>query len=259
MTTRRAWPRLALLGLLITGAVLAAVYREHVGSTMFAAWLGSLGPWAPAGYVALCAIATISFVPGATVIDVRGADAFAGPLGHVAGALNLPLSELQCRLTEINALRDNPIVLVCRTDKRSAAAARMLQAAGFSQAGSRIGLAGMKALLIINDPPYGTERLFNALRIAHALLKKDPDTKVTVFLMADSVIAAKSGQKTPDGYYNVERMLRRLLASKGDVLLCGTCMDARGLEDAALLAGARRSTIDELATATVEADKVMVF
>ena len=77
--------------------------------------------------------------------------------------------------------------------------------------------------------------------------------------MADAVAAAKAGQKTPDGYYNVERMLKRVLAGKGEVLLCGTCMDARGLEDAALMAGARRSTMDELAVATTEADKVMVF
>jgi uncharacterized protein involved in oxidation of intracellular sulfur len=73
----------------------------------------------------------------------------------------------------------------------------------------------MKALFIVNDPPYGTERVYNALRLAHALLKKEPQTAVTIFLMADSVVAAKAGQKTPDGYYNVERMLKRVLASKG--------------------------------------------
>jgi len=117
----------------------------------------------------------------------------------------------------------------------------------------------MKALFIINDPPYGTERVYNALRLAQTLLKKEPQTEVTVFLMADSVIAAKAGQKTPDGYYNVERMLKRVVAGNGKVLLCGTCMDARGLDDAALMAGARRSTMDELATVTVEADKVLVF
>lgn len=77
--------------------------------------------------------------------------------------------------------------------------------------------------------------------------------------MADSVVGAKAGQKTPDGYYNVERMLERVLAGKGDVLLCGTCMDARGLDDASILSGARRSTMDELAAATVAADKVIVF
>jgi uncharacterized protein involved in oxidation of intracellular sulfur len=117
----------------------------------------------------------------------------------------------------------------------------------------------MKVLFIINDPPYGTERVYNALRLAHALLKKEPQTEVTVFLMADSVVSAKAGQKTPDGYYSVERMLKRVLAGKGKVLLCGTCMDARGLTDAELMADARRSTMDELAAATVEADKVLVF
>ena len=117
----------------------------------------------------------------------------------------------------------------------------------------------MKTLLILNDPPYGTERCYNALRLALALLKKEPDTQVTVFLMADAVIAAKANQKTPDGYYNVERMLKGVLARKGQVLLCATCMDARGLSDAEVMAGARRSTMDELATATVEVDKVLVF
>jgi uncharacterized protein involved in oxidation of intracellular sulfur len=116
----------------------------------------------------------------------------------------------------------------------------------------------MKVLVIINDPPYGTERVYNALRLAHALLKKEPETEVTLFLMADAVLAAKAGQKTPDGYYNVERMLKRL-AGKGRVLLCGTCMDARGLSDAEMMDGARRSTMDELAAATLEADKVLVF
>lgn len=117
----------------------------------------------------------------------------------------------------------------------------------------------MKYLLIVNDPPYGTERVYNGLRLAHALQKKEPQSTVTVFLIADSVVGAKAGQKTPDGYYNVERMLKRVLAGKGDVLLCGTCMDARGLDDASILSGARRSTMDELAAATVEADKVLVF
>jgi uncharacterized protein involved in oxidation of intracellular sulfur len=117
----------------------------------------------------------------------------------------------------------------------------------------------MKTLFILNDPPYGTERVYNALRLAHALLKKDSQTEVTVFLMADAVVAAKAGQKTPDGYYNVERMAKRVLSGNGKLLLCSACMDARGLDDAALMTGARRSTMDELAQATLEADKVIVF
>jgi uncharacterized protein involved in oxidation of intracellular sulfur len=117
----------------------------------------------------------------------------------------------------------------------------------------------MKALFILNDPPYGTERCYNALRLAGALLKKNPALETTIFLMADAVVAAKTSQKTPDGYYNVERMLKRVLGAKGQVLLCGTCMDARGLTDAELMAGARRSTMDELAAATLAADKLLVF
>ena len=117
----------------------------------------------------------------------------------------------------------------------------------------------MKSLFIVNDPPYGTERVYNALRLAQALLKRDPATQVTVFLMADAVLAAKAQQKTPDGYYNIERMLKRVVAGKGMVLLCGTCMDARGISEGELIEGIRRSTMDELANATAEADKVLVF
>lgn len=117
----------------------------------------------------------------------------------------------------------------------------------------------MKTLFILNDPPYGTERCYNALRLAHALLKNAPDAGVTVFLMADAVVAARKGQKTPEGYYNMERMLKRVVVGKGAVLLCGTCMDARGLTDDDIMEGARRSTMDELAAATMAADKVLVF
>lgn len=117
----------------------------------------------------------------------------------------------------------------------------------------------MKHLIILNDPPYGTERSFNGLRMAHALSKHDPEGEVIVFLMADAVACAKSGQKTPDGFYNIERMLRRVLSAKGRVLMCGTCMDARGLAAEDTLEGAARSTMDELAAATLAADKVLVF
>ncbi|MDP2740368.1 MAG: DsrE family protein, partial [Pseudorhodobacter sp.] len=66
-------------------------------------------------------------------------------------------------------------------------------------------------------------------------------------------------QKTPDGYYNMERMLKRVVTGKGAVLLCGTCMDARGMTDEDVIEGAGRSTMDELGEATIAADKVLVF
>ncbi len=117
----------------------------------------------------------------------------------------------------------------------------------------------MKALFVLNGPPYGTERCYNALRLAHALLKNDPATEITVFLMADAVVAARKGQKTPDGYYNMEKMLNRVIIGSGKVLLCGTCMDARGMVEADMMDGALRSTMDELAASTIAANKVMIF
>lgn len=117
----------------------------------------------------------------------------------------------------------------------------------------------MQHLLILNGPPYGTERSYNGLRLAIALPKHDPQAQVTVFLMADAVACAKAGQTTPEGFYNLERMLGRVLSAGGRVLLCGTCMDARGLTAEEIIPGAVRSTMDELAQATITADKVLVF
>lgn len=118
----------------------------------------------------------------------------------------------------------------------------------------------MYVLLIVNDPPYGSERPYNALRLANALSGREDVRGVTVFLMADAVAAARRDQKTPEGYYNMERMLKRLLVRQGgEVLLCGTCMDARGIAEADVVEGARRSTMDELAAKTAAADRVLTF
>ena len=116
----------------------------------------------------------------------------------------------------------------------------------------------MKLLFILNDPPYGTERCFNALRLAQALLKVEPKPEVTVFLMADAVVCAKDGQTTPNGYYNLERMIEGVVR-QAQVVLCGTCMDARGLGDGELVEGAERGTMPQLAELTAAADKVLVF
>ena len=116
----------------------------------------------------------------------------------------------------------------------------------------------MKILFILNDPSYGSERCYNALRLANSLLGAGDAPDLVVFLMGDAVICAKKGQKTPDGYYNVERMLKPLVR-KGEVLLCGSCMDARGVRDEEILEGCRRSTMDELGSLTLRATKVLVF
>jgi uncharacterized protein involved in oxidation of intracellular sulfur len=70
-------------------------------------------------------------------------------------------------------------------------------------------------LFIINDGPYGNERAYNALRLALNLVKR-PEATVRVFLTGDGVACAKQGQKTPDGFYNVERMIKSL-ARRGEV------------------------------------------
>jgi len=119
------------------------------------------------------------------------------------------------------------------------------------------GITMASTLFILNDAPYGNERAYNALRLAAAVAGKD-DQQVRLFLMADAVACAKSGQKLPEGYYNVQLMLGKVLR-KGDVGLCGTCMDARGLREDEVMEGARRSTLAQLADWTIEADKVLVF
>ena len=112
-------------------------------------------------------------------------------------------------------------------------------------------------LFIVNDAPYGNERAYNALRLAGALAGRD-GVQVRMFLMADAVGCAKAGQKVPEGYYSVQLMLGKVLR-KGEVALCGTCMDARGITEAEVVEGARRSTLAQLADWTAEADKVLVF
>jgi uncharacterized membrane protein YdjX (TVP38/TMEM64 family)/rhodanese-related sulfurtransferase len=77
----------------------------------------------------------LKVAPGIAVIDVRGPDEFTGPLGHIADASNMPVGELPKRLVEIDALKDRSVVLVCRTDKRSATAAMLLRDAGFRDVG----------------------------------------------------------------------------------------------------------------------------
>ena len=114
----------------------------------------------------------------------------------------------------------------------------------------------MTTLLILNDPPYGTERSYNGLRLAKALAGKG--ASVQVFLMADAVGCARSGQKVPPGYYKLKLMVKAV-ARKGEVLLCGSCMDARGLGDDEIVDGARRSTMNELAERTLAAEHVLVF
>ena len=116
----------------------------------------------------------------------------------------------------------------------------------------------MRYLIILNDPPYGSERSYNGLRLATSLAKSE-GTGVSVFLIGDAASCAVTGQTTPNGYYNIERMLKLLAAKGAQVGVCGSCMDARGIKPEMLAEGAHRSSMDKLTGWTVAADKVLVF
>jgi uncharacterized protein involved in oxidation of intracellular sulfur len=70
-------------------------------------------------------------------------------------------------------------------------------------------------LFIINNGPYGDERPYNALRLAMNLVKR-PEANVRVFMTGDGVQCAVKDQKTPNGYYNIERMMASL-TRRGEV------------------------------------------
>ncbi len=117
----------------------------------------------------------------------------------------------------------------------------------------------MNILILINDAPYGTEKAYNALRLAMALQKDHPTVQVNVFLMADAVGCSIANQTTPQGYYNIERMVKSVLGKGGKVKVCGTCADARGIRNLPLVEGVEMSNMSELAQWTVDADKVFTF
>ena len=117
----------------------------------------------------------------------------------------------------------------------------------------------MKLTIIINDAPYGIEKPWNALRLASTSATEEIGIKVRVFLMGDSVVSAKKGQKTPDGYYNMENMLQSLVSRGVEVKTCGACIDARGISVAELVEGVQRGSMKILATWVKDSDRVISF
>ncbi|HZW61118.1 MAG TPA: DsrE family protein [Candidatus Babeliales bacterium] len=115
----------------------------------------------------------------------------------------------------------------------------------------------MKVLFILNDAPYGLERNYNALRLASSLAKKNVELKV--FLFSDAVLCAKQGQSVPQGYYNIETMLKNLITHHTEIGLCSSCMNAHGMKDEEMMGGTKRSSMDELSEWTIWADKVIAF
>jgi uncharacterized protein involved in oxidation of intracellular sulfur len=116
----------------------------------------------------------------------------------------------------------------------------------------------MNYLVILNDPPYGTERSYNGLRLATSLAKSG-GTTLSVFLIGDAASCAVKEQVTPSGYYNLERMLKFLAGKGARIGVCGSCMDARGIKPEMLAEGVQRSSMDELTVWTQAADRTLVF
>lgn len=115
-----------------------------------------------------------------------------------------------------------------------------------------------KTLFILNGAPYGTEHSYNGLRLAGSLAKRDGQ-EVRIFLMGDAAPCAKRKQNPPQGFYNIELMLKAVSRRRGDIGVCGSCMDARGVEAEELAEGTHRGTLDELTDWTLWADRILVF
>lgn len=96
--------------------------------------------------------------------------------------------------------------------------------------------------MILQSPPYGDEKIWNALRLAKALTTATVGMKVKIFLLGDGVTAAKKGQKPPEGFYNIEKMLTELAERGVEIVACRTCLSARGLTQEDMLQGARVGT-----------------
>jgi uncharacterized protein involved in oxidation of intracellular sulfur len=113
----------------------------------------------------------------------------------------------------------------------------------------------MEYLLFLNDSPYGSQRTYNALRLG-GTLAKGATIEVSIFLLGDGVVCGLRMQSPADASYNVQEMLRLLAAQGVSIGACRTCLEARGIDDASLVTGINRCTLDDLRTWTEEPTKV---
>ncbi|BDM66012.1 hypothetical protein NFHSH190041_34640 [Shewanella sp. NFH-SH190041] len=113
-------------------------------------------------------------------------------------------------------------------------------------------------LIVAHATPYGSEKFFNAMRIALSLQEQE-ETPVSLklFLMSDAVFGAIKHQSTPDLSYNLQQMLEILTAQQVPVSLCKTCCEARGVKAEMLVEGAEIGTLTQLTQWTLAADKVI--
>jgi len=111
--------------------------------------------------------------------------------------------------------------------------------------------------IVINEAAYGKEGAWNALRLAMAMMVKE--MKVNIFLLEDGVTVAKKGQRPPEGYYNLEKMLAELVRNDTKVRACSTCLQARGLSQNDLVPGLEAGKLLDLVQWVKESKSVLSF
>lgn len=114
-------------------------------------------------------------------------------------------------------------------------------------------------VIVVNDAAYGSEKLFNALRLAIQLNEQEKErVNVSLFLLSDAVTAVLPKQ-TPNEGYNIQHMLEIIIAQSSEVKFCSSCIQARGLSGLEVIEGCELATMDDLASWVLMADKTITF
>lgn len=117
----------------------------------------------------------------------------------------------------------------------------------------------LKILFILDDAAYGTEKPYLTLRLAMIMQREHEDISIRVFLLADGVTCALPNQDTPQGYYNLERMIKSIVSKGGKVNACSSCMKARGLSNLDFVSGVEVTPFKNLTEFIIEADKIITL
>jgi uncharacterized protein involved in oxidation of intracellular sulfur len=117
----------------------------------------------------------------------------------------------------------------------------------------------VKITIVLNDAPYGSEKAFNALRLALFLQRQEKDLDLRIFLLQDAPYCALPGQAPPAGFYNVEEMIKRAIEGGAMVEACGACAGARGLKGLQLIEGVKITSTRRLAEWCADSDNVFTF
>ncbi len=292
---------------------LAYTYLGYAGREAFAGGEGLIQK----GLLALALLAVVAFLPrlvkrlrGAAagnitsaelktrmergddiaVLDVRPAKDYTGELGHIAGSLNIPVDELPKRLPELDSYRNRPLAVVCRTNRMSGKAVRLLREAGFRQAlllsdgilgwqrlhgqavpvgqgnecaampspGNISAGTGKRVTIVIQNAPYkGDNKAWHALRFAGAALTED--MKVRVHLLDDGVQLARRDQIVPEGATDLGQLLAELMEFGLEVRACGMSLNGCRLDEKDLIPGVQTGSMKALASWAQESDIMLTF